>query len=356
MISEYMASVKINDIRQEDETLIFDPYNPLNREITEEEVCKILKNFGIPNPKVNNMNLYRRAFVHKSYVKKPEQENEEKGIIIAPKPSDCIELKKKSNDRLEFVGDGVLECITKLYLYERFPKNDEGFMTDTKIALVKNDAIGQLALDIGLHKWYIISKNAEQKNTRTNVKKLGNLFEAFLGAVFLDSNKIEILDEHGWFRNLFMTGPGFQMAQIFLVNIFERPGLVPWHKIIETNENYKNQLQVMIQKEFKTVPHYFEIPLEDTDTGGFRMAVFLCLGMQPHTIQTQYSNAISLLQIQQQCEKGELWSYIHDYTVKHSGRILVKLGEGYNKIKKKAEQIACKEALNILQEGLMNGV
>ena len=45
-------------------------------------------------------------------------------------------LKSKSNERLEFLGDGVLECITKYYLYKRFPKENEGFMTE-KIALVK---------------------------------------------------------------------------------------------------------------------------------------------------------------------------------------------------------------------------
>jgi len=370
MISEYMASVKINDIRQEGEQLVFDPYNPANREITEREVCQILTKFGIPDARVNNIHLYRRAFVHKSYVKKPDLENEEKGITIAPKPADCLELKTKSNDRLEFVGDGVLECITKLYLYERFPKSDEGFMTDTKIALVKNDAIGQLALDMGLNKWYIISKNAEQKNTRNNVKKLGNLFEAFLGALFLDYNKVEIMDEHGWFKHHFITGPGFQIAQIFLVRVFETPGLVPWNRIIETNENYKNQLQVMIQKEFKTVPHYVELTQTqektETDEGmqqatqqqatqqqatqqqatqqqqqaGFRMGVFLCIGMPAHTILTQSSTAIPLLQFQG-------WPQIHDSIGKNGGKILVKLGEGSNKIKKKAEQSACKEAIDI---------
>ena len=353
MISDYMASVKINDIRQEGETLVFDPFNPQNREITEQEVCKILTKFGIPDARVHNMNLYRRAFVHKSYVKKPDLENEEKGIQIAPKPDDCIPLKTKSNDRLEFVGDGVLECITKLYLYERFPKSDEGFMTDTKIALVKNDAIGQLALDMGLHKWYIISKNAEQKNTRNNVKKLGNLFEAFIGALFLDYNKVEVLDEHGWFRNHFMMGPGFQMAQIFLVRVFETPGLVPWNRIIETNENYKNQLQVMIQKEFKTVPHYFEIPSESQDkmdeSAGFHMGVYLCMGMPVHAIQTQYTTAIPLLQFlgeDKPCLQESVWKKIHEYASQNNERILVKLGEGINKIKKKAEQTACKNVLD----------
>ena len=96
---------------------------------------------------------------------------------------------------LAHFGDGVLECITKYYLYRRFPKENEGFMTEKKIALVKNETIGRLALEMGLHKWYIISKHAEEKKIRTNLKKLGCLFESFLGALFLDFNKITIEDE-----------------------------------------------------------------------------------------------------------------------------------------------------------------
>jgi dsRNA-specific ribonuclease len=343
-----MSQVKINDVRMEGEEMIFDPYNPQNREITETEVRGILCRFGVPNMvPIHNMELYKRAFVHKSYVKRPELENKERGIIIAHKPSDCLPLKTKSNDRLEFVGDGVLECITKMYLYERFPKSDEGFMTDTKIALVKNDAIGQLALDIGLQKWYIISKNAEQKNTRTNVKKLGNLFEAFVGALFLDCNKIALDDEQGWFsKGVFLSGPGFQMAQLFLVSIFETPGLVPWHKIIEVNENYKNQLQVIIQKEFKTVPHYLELQTADEHGGTgacadyYYMGVYLCIGQPIHSVKLQDAMELS---------EFESWRKMHDWMAHHGGRIFVKMGEGKNKIKKKAEQSACKTTLERLQ-------
>ena len=113
-------------------------------------------------------------------------------------------LKTKSNERLEFLGDGILEAITKYYLYRRFPKENEGFMTEKKIALVKNESIGKMAYEMGLNKWYIMSANAEEKKTRTNLKKLGCLFEAFLGALFLDYNKIQIKDEDNWYKNVFV--------------------------------------------------------------------------------------------------------------------------------------------------------
>ena len=101
-----------------------------------------------------------------------------------------MKLKTKSNERLEFLGDGVLECITKYYLYRRFPKENEGFMTEKKIALVKNEHIGKLAYEMGLNKWYIMSANAEEKKTRTNLKKLGCLFESFLGGILWDCEVI----------------------------------------------------------------------------------------------------------------------------------------------------------------------
>ena len=163
------------------EKLVFNPFNPNNKEITKNIVESILSKYGI-NKSITNVNLYKRAFVHKSYVKRPAIENQERNITIAPKPSDCLPLRTKSNERLEFLGDGVLENITKFYLYRRFPKENEGFMTEKKIAIVKNEMIGKFAYDIGLNKWYIMSRHAEEKKTRTNLKKLGCLFEAFLGS------------------------------------------------------------------------------------------------------------------------------------------------------------------------------
>jgi dsRNA-specific ribonuclease len=153
-----------NEEQKSDDEQIFNPYNPANIEITLNDIQSILKTYGV-HYKVDNPELYKRAFIHKSYTKRPAAENEEADIKIAEKPYDCLPLKTKSNERLEFVGDGVLELITKYYLYKRFPKADEGFMTEKKIALVKNEHIGKLAYEMKLHKWFIMSKHAEEKNT-----------------------------------------------------------------------------------------------------------------------------------------------------------------------------------------------
>ena len=174
--------IRIEKRENGQDVYIFDPYNPLNQEITQGEVEGILARYGLQLT-ISNFHLYRRAFVHRSYIRRPALENAQNNIEIVPKPDGCLDLYTKSNERLEFVGDGVLECITKYYLYRRFPKENEGFMTEKKIALVKNEAIGRLALEMGLHKWVVLSKNAESKQIRTNLKKLGCLFEAFIGGL-----------------------------------------------------------------------------------------------------------------------------------------------------------------------------
>ena len=162
--------------------------------------------------------------------------------------------------------------LPKYYLYRRFPKENEGFMTEKKIALVKNESIGKMAYEMGLNRWYIISQNAEEKKTRTNLKKLGCLFESFLGALFLDFNKIAIHDDDKWFDNVFVTGPGFQIAQIFVESIFDNH--VNWTELIQNDDNYKNILQVMLQKAFQVTPIYREVSGWD-ENEGYHMGVYL---------------------------------------------------------------------------------
>ena len=333
MALETKKLLQDGDITQGDEELIFNPFNEKNKEIILSEVQSILSTYGI-SAKVDNLELYKRAFVHRSYTKRPALENAEAKITIAPQPKNCLSLKTKSNERLEFIGDGVLELITKYYLYRRFPKADEGFMTEKKIALVKNEHIGRVAYEMGLHKWLLLSQHAEEKQTRTNLKKLGCLFESFLGALFLDFNKIAVKDEHGWFQNVFVTGPGFQMSQIFVESIFEKH--VDWIKLIETDDNFKNILQVKIQKEFKITPDYLEI-MHDVDIG-YTMGVYLCVGVSIH--QQTISDAIPI-------ETFKTFAAIQKHIIQHDS-VFVFLSSGTHKIKKKAEQIACENIIKYL--------
>jgi dsRNA-specific ribonuclease len=332
----------IDNLKLDNEELIFNPYNSNNNEITCAIVQELLSKYGIFT-KPFNLELYKRAFIHKSYTKRPKLENSLANITISDKPENCLPLKTKSNERLEFLGDGVLELITKYYLYKRFPKADEGFMTEKKIALVKNEHIGKLALEIGLNKYFIISRHAEDKNIRNNLKKLGCLFEAFIGAIFLDFNRISIKDEYGWFENVFNCGPGLQMAQIFVENVFEKH--VDWTNLIINDDNYKNKLQVIIQKEFKITPDYVELKtpkLDDDDDNDklYVMGLYICFGQNIHN--AKISNAVNF-------DKLGSFKAIHELLEKQD-KLLVFLTKAEHKIKKKAEQIACDQAIKLIEK------
>ena len=309
-----------------EECMVFNPYNSLNKEITENDIIQILKNYGINHP-IHNFDLYKRAFIHKSYTLPSQDKMSCEKINIEEKPLDCLPLSSKSNERLEFLGDGVLECITKQCLYRRFSRESEGFMTEKKIALVKNESIGKFAYDMGLHKYFIISKQNEEKQTRTNVKKLGCLFESFIGALFLDFNNVILHDENELFKNVFLSGPGFQMAQVFIENVFEKH--VNWIELVQNDDNYKNILQVKIQKEFKTTPSYIEISNYNVITG-YHMGVYICLGQSIHNLR--HIDSIPLSSFKSFHEMHHHYAFY--------GKLFVFIGDGHHKIKKKAEQIA----------------
>jgi dsRNA-specific ribonuclease len=348
----------------EEGTLIHNPYNPINVEITEADVCNILRKYGIPEEmvRVHNIELYKRAFVHPSYTKRPASENEQLGIVIAPKPDNCLSLKSKSFQNLEFLGDGVLELVTKYYIYRRFPKSQEGFKTNLKIAVVKNKSIGPIAAEMGLNKWMLISQQSEDNNVRYDVRKeLGNLFEAFLGALFLDFNKVNLMadtedpqNKGGCFLlSQYTTGAGFQMANIFLEAVFERH--INWTEIINVNDNYKQQLQETLQKAFrysKTEPIYITLDY-DKDTNQHTMGVFLCININ---VNKKYESAEEIMKkvtidLTKPPTSSRISSISIDALRQHlednNGKMLALLGTASQNIKQSAEQGACRNALEL---------
>ena len=220
-----------------------------------------------------------------------------------------------------------------------------------------------MEFEMGLNKLYILSENAEEKKTRTNLKKLGCLFEAFLGALFLDFNKITIHDEDNWFNDVFVTGPGFQIAQIFVESIFENH--VDWMKLIQNDDNFKNILQVMLQKAFQVTPIYREMCPWDEDEG-YHMGVFLCLNMKSHQFNPNDSFVKNIEDFNTTHQKPleyikSLWEEkvqnntsdsdtddISDSDNNTNDGWVIFLSASKHKIKKKAEQAACKESINKL--------
>jgi dsRNA-specific ribonuclease len=107
--------------------------------------------------------------------------------------------------------------------------------------------------------------------------------------------------------------------------------------LIKNDDNYKNILQVKIQKEFKVTPHYMEVEEHNIETG-YYMGVYLCLGQPIHGVSPHKSIPLNNFQS---------YGDIHQYMSMH-GKVFVFLGEGKHKIKKKAEQMACDEAIRQL--------
>lgn len=306
------------------EESIYNPYNEYNKEVNLYIIKSILETYGVFY-NINNLDIFRRSFVHKSYVMPKELDE---NVVISARPPNALELKEESNERLEFLGDGILENITKFYLYKRFPNEDEGFMTEKKIALVKNDHIGNLAYKMGLHNYYLISKNAEEKKIRHNFKKLGCLFEAFLGALFLDANNIKIEDRSQMFSNYFNCGMGFQICQIFVESIFEQ--CVDWNTLLENDDNYKNIFQVILQKEFKTTPDYVVLDIDEEQK--YVTGIYLCLG----------DTTIHNCDMDSAVDFNTIKSF--DY-IKENNIELIYFSKASHKIKKKAEQMACEKAI-----------
>ena len=184
------------------------------------------------------------------------------------------------------------------------------------------------------------AKKVEEKKTRTNLKKLGCLFEAFLGALFLDFNKISIHDDDKWFDNVFVTGPGFQIAQIFVESIFEAH--INWTELLMSNDNYKNLLQVKLQKAFQVTPIYKEIEEYDEEEG-YHMGVYLSINIDSHNMKHDESIHYSEFK-----DDASVIDAIKYYLENTKDSIYMFLGESKHKIKKKAEQEACRLAIQNL--------
>ena len=153
------------------------PYNPNNTKLKEADLNLILKNFDINT--FYDINFYRRAFIHKSYITR-KNENFENGNINCP--PECLPLQEESNERLEFLGDSILNLSVTTYVYDRYPDMNEGFLTNMRTKLV-NGKIQELYLasKLNFQKHVVISKQIDSNNGRENKNILEDAFEAFIG-------------------------------------------------------------------------------------------------------------------------------------------------------------------------------
>ncbi len=231
------------------ETKIYNPWNVANRVIPDSEILRILRNYGIKE-KPNNWNLFRQACVHRSYVDRPEgpNTNSNEPVIIAPRPEGCMPLCKTDNETVEYVGDSILGCVIAVYLHERYPDQDEGFLTTLRTRLVNNRQLGLLAKKLGFMRWVVLSRHVEEVcNGRRNLRILGSMLEAWVGAIYLD-----LADKD--------PGRAFARVQGWLIQLFESQ--VNFCDLIAENNNFKDQLLKFYQSAYHQPPRYKEVFVE----------------------------------------------------------------------------------------------
>ncbi|OGI67643.1 ribonuclease III [Candidatus Nomurabacteria bacterium RIFCSPLOWO2_01_FULL_41_12] len=112
--------------------------------------------------------LLQQAFIHRSYI------NENPGVPLA------------HNERLEFLGDAVLELIVTDFLYKKYPNYTEGELTALRSALVNAVIISEVALQIGMNDYLLLSKGEAKDNGKARQYILANTYEAYIGALYLD--------------------------------------------------------------------------------------------------------------------------------------------------------------------------
>lgn len=169
-----------------------------------------------------NKKLFDLALTHRSWL----NENNAKG----------------SNERLEFLGDAILEFIVSRILYEKFPGREEGFLTALRAKLVNTVSLSQVAKNLELGKYLYLSKGEEETGGRNNVSLLADTVEAVIGALFLDL--------------------GIESAQNFIDEniLFDLD-----KKAAEPLKDAKSMLQEIVQAKGSGTPRYQVISEEGPD-------------------------------------------------------------------------------------------
>lgn len=173
-------------VETENGKVILIPYNTNNVLITENDVLSILRNHSIKIDKINKMELFNEAFTHESYTNNKYLTEE---ILNAAKkemgnPSDLVELRDTTYQRLEFMGDKVIKAVFTHYLTTRYEDQNEGFLSRLQTKLEDKNNLRYLALKLNLGRFILISRKMEETNGRNTDKFLEDCFEAFIGALY----------------------------------------------------------------------------------------------------------------------------------------------------------------------------
>jgi ribonuclease-3 len=177
-----------------------------------------------------DINIYRQAFVHKSFHK-----------LLSTRPAvDIPSYMRKTFDRLEFVGDAVLNLVVADILYNKYPNKDEGFLTKLRTKIVRGTNCCVLARKLGLEKHILCS------NGTPNDHLLEDVFESLIGAIYIDLGFVsadkfirDILANHVNYESLIADNDNYKdlLMRYTQVNNFE----LPIYKIVESGKDHKDK-------------------------------------------------------------------------------------------------------------------
>ena len=175
--------------------------------------------------KFKNISLLDIAFHHRSF------SNEHSDFPI-------------NNERLEFLGDSVLGMIVAAELYLAHPEKPEGDLAKIKPAVVSEDSLFPIALNLNIDKYLMLGHGEEVSGGRKKKALLADALEALIGALYLDS--------------------GFKVVQRFVLKIIE-----PQMQLVEQNKHryrdYKSLLQEYVQKKYRIIPKYLLVETHGPD-------------------------------------------------------------------------------------------
>ncbi len=129
------------------------------------EIAKFATSLGL---EVHNQSVWQEALTHRSFL------NENRNAAC------------KHNERLEFLGDAVLELVTTEFLFHKYPERTEGELTSFRAALVRTESLASAAQKLQFGKFILMSKGEESTGGRVRQYILANTFEAVIGAIYLD--------------------------------------------------------------------------------------------------------------------------------------------------------------------------
>lgn len=235
------------------------PYNPNNILLDDAALRGLFDAHGLAGVAYRNINIYRAAFVHRSYC---TMKNSSFDTGNDRCPPGCLPLQDVSYERLEYLGDSVLGMVVARYLFERFPDRDEGFLSNMRTKIVNGRMLGSLAEKMGLPRYIVMSRQVEDTQGRANFKLGEDVFEAFIGALVVDFQEaaVTLPEDVRLGGAALLGGVGVHVAEAWVTAIMET--YIDFADLIVARMNFKDALVRYMHQMSNDAPRFFEVNVQ----------------------------------------------------------------------------------------------